>query len=73
MMNLLQVAVIPPSGDLIRSVRIDVRPEPTDEEREAILQAIVGRVEMQEKETGTCELAFLPQVPDYRLDDPPPI
>ena len=35
----------------------------TDDEREAILQAVVGRVEMDEKETGTCELAFLPQIP----------
>lgn len=40
----------------------------TDEEREAILQAMVGRVEMDEKETGTCDLAFLPQVPDSVLE-----
>lgn len=40
----------------------------TGEEREQILQAIIGRVERQEKESGTCEMAFLPQVPDYRLE-----
>ena len=36
----------------------------TNEEREAILQAMVGWVVMDEKETGTCELAFLQQIPD---------
>jgi hypothetical protein len=35
----------------------------TDEEREQILQALVGRVEMEEKEKGTCEVSLLPQVP----------
>jgi hypothetical protein len=40
----------------------------TDNERETILQAIVGRVEMTEKESGTCALAFLPQVPDSRFE-----
>jgi site-specific DNA recombinase len=35
----------------------------TDEEREEILQALVVRVEMTEKEEGTCEVSLLPQVP----------
>ena len=35
----------------------------TEEEQEAIMQAMVGRVEMDKKEEGTCEVALLPQVP----------
>ena len=35
----------------------------TEEEREELMQAIVVRVGMDEKEEGTWEVAFLPQVP----------
>jgi hypothetical protein len=45
MMNLLQAAVIPRRGDLMRDVAIDVRPEPTPDEREAILAALEPPVE----------------------------
>ncbi len=34
-----------------------------DEEREELMQAMVIRVEMDEKEEGTCEVALMPQVP----------
>jgi hypothetical protein len=40
MMNLLQLAVIPRWGDLMRSVTIDVQPEPSEEERVAIAAAL---------------------------------
>ena len=33
----------------------------TDEEREELMQAMVIRVEMDEKEEGTCEVALLPR------------
>lgn len=32
------------------------------------MQAMVGRVEMDEKEEGTCEVALLPQVPSDWLE-----
>jgi len=35
----------------------------TDEEREELMQSMVVRVEMNEKEEGTCEVALMPQVP----------
>ena len=35
----------------------------TDEEREELMQAMVVRVELDEKEKGACDGALLPQVP----------
>lgn len=35
----------------------------TDEEREELMQAMVIRVEMDEKEEGACKIAVIPQVP----------
>jgi hypothetical protein len=40
----------------------------TDEEREELMQAMVIRVEMDEKEEGTCEVALMPQVPCLASD-----
>lgn len=40
----------------------------TDDEREEFMQAFVVRVEMDQKEEGTCEVALLPQVPSHRLE-----
>lgn len=40
----------------------------TDEEREEIMQAMVVRVEMNEKEEGTCDVALLPQAPSSWLE-----
>ena len=39
-----------------------------DEEREELMQAMVIRVEMDEKEEGTCEVALMPQVPSLASD-----
>ncbi len=39
-----------------------------DEEREELMQAMVIRVEMDQKEEGTCEVALLPQVPSLASD-----
>lgn len=40
----------------------------TDEEREEIMQALVVRVEMTEKEEGTCEVSLLSQVPSRWIE-----
>ncbi len=40
----------------------------TEKEREELMQALVVRVEMDEKERGTCEVALLPQVPSPASD-----
>ena len=40
----------------------------TDEEREEFMQAFVVRVEMDQKEEGSCEVALLPQLPSDRLE-----
>ena len=37
----------------------------TEEEWEELMQAMVVRVEMNEKEEGTCEVALLPQAPSW--------
>ena len=40
----------------------------TEKEREELMQALVVRVEMDEKEKGTCEVALLPQIPSPASD-----
>ena len=40
----------------------------TEEERTQLMQAIVLRVEMEDKEKGACEIALAPQAPVHKLE-----
>jgi hypothetical protein len=40
----------------------------TDEERTQLLQALVIRVEMVDKEKGSCNIALAPQAPVHKLE-----